>query len=65
MHWITANSRKKLPGLDESSIEGKLPENMYDAVITSKDSSLIGTQMDIYFKSKKWTEQHGLAEHLP
>ncbi len=43
-------------GLDESSIEGKLPENMYEAVITSKDSSLIGTQMDIYFKSKKWSD---------
>lgn len=43
-------------GLDESRIEGKLPENMYEAVITSKDSSLIGTQMDIYFKSKKWSD---------
>lgn len=43
-------------GLDESSIEGKLPENMYEAVITSKDSSLIGTQMDIYFKSRKWSD---------
>lgn len=43
-------------GLDESSIEGKLPDNMYEAVITSKDSSLIGTQMDIYFKSKKWSD---------
>ncbi len=43
-------------GPDESSIEGKLPENMYEAVITSKDSSLIGTQMDIYFKSKKWSD---------
>ena len=43
-------------GLDESRIEGKLPENMYEAVITSKDSSLIGTQMDIYFKSRKWSD---------
>lgn len=43
-------------GLDESSIEGKIPENMYEAVITSKDSSLIGTQMDIYFKSRKWSD---------
>lgn len=43
-------------GLDESRIEGKLPENIYEAVITSKDSSLIGTQMDIYFKSKKWSD---------
>lgn len=43
-------------GLDESRIEGKLPENMYEAVITSKDFSLIGTQMDIYFKSKKWSD---------
>jgi len=35
---------------------GKLPQNKYEVAVASKDESLIGETMDIYFKSKKWTD---------
>lgn len=41
---------------EDDLLAGKKPEHKYDVVIASEDESLIGTQMDIYFVSKMWTD---------
>lgn len=44
-------------GINEKDlIAGRLPEDRYEVAVASKDESLIGETVEIYFKSKKWTD---------
>lgn len=58
---IRANNYNKyvnsIKAVDEKDlIAGKLPEKKYEVVVPSEDKSLVGKEVDIYFRSRNWSE---------